>query len=73
MWYSMGHLNVRSLLNSFLGVKHLILDGNYDIFLFIWNMTDDYDYYRGTRGGGVGLYIRSTISYTQVVTVKAIE
>jgi len=73
-----AHLNVRSLVAHFSDIKDILLTNNIDVFGLtetwlneqissINIKIDGFDFLRcdrGKRGGGVGIYIRSSINYS---------
>lgn len=76
-----GHLNTRSLLNSFSEFKKLVLDNNFFVLCvtetWLDNNTptsaidiDGLNFFRndrGTRGGGVGIYVNNTLKVKHVL------
>lgn len=77
MSLSLAHINVRSLTNNFLGFKEFILQEDYDIVglseTWLSEMissdvvqVNNYNFIRkdrASRGGGVGLYLKSYLKY----------
>nr|CAI5833463.1 unnamed protein product [Callosobruchus analis] len=82
-----AHLNVRSLLAHFSCVKNLILENKFHIFGMSETWLDDsisdddmhinnYNFIRldrGSRGGGVGFYIRNDLRYSVLQMNEKIE
>lgn len=85
--FSIAHINIRSLLPKFMDIKDIIKNKNYSIMLVseTWLTAsiesnilkiDDYTLIRkdrGSRGGGVGMYIKKEIKFTTLQTSNDIE
>src|SRR3978361_1899351 len=80
--FKFGHLNVRSLMNGFDDFKNYLVMGDFDIFAVseTWlcpNIASDavrvpnYHFLRrdrGSRGGGLGFYVKEHISVKVITT-----
>lgn len=85
MLFKFGHLNVRSLLNSFHDLKGFLVAGDFDLFAISesWLHPDissdvleieNYNFYRrdrASRGGGVGVYVKNNLNIKIMSTPAA--